>query len=90
MDQSRINTVNQENTNLFGSDSEISLEQSTSKQSVASNCSKGKFNYSNYSALFDKSPSEQSLAKPSSSTDTILSDYSSFKRKLAMKKSLHK
>ena len=75
---------------LFNSDSETS---STSEKSASTPTSskptKPIIDYANYTKLFEKNPSTESLSSKSS-TSFILEDYNSFKRKLTSKKSMHK
>ena len=75
---------------LFNSDSEASINSDGSSSNAASSKSKpDKLDYANYTKLFEKRPSTESLSSRSSSS-FILEDYNSFKKKLSMKKSLHK
>jgi hypothetical protein len=75
---------------LFKSDSETSLNSETSSSRTnTSKTNHNKIDYANYTKLFEKKPSVESLATKSSSS-FILEDYNSFKTKVANKKSLHK
>jgi hypothetical protein len=78
---------------VFNSDSETSLNsEATSTCTNGSNGPKitpNPIDYANYTKLFEKKPSVESLATKSSSS-FILEDYNSFKKKIATKKSLHK
>jgi hypothetical protein len=76
---------------LFNSDSESSSVNSEGSNSNTVNPKQksDKLDYANYTKLFEKRPSTESLSSRSS-TSFILEDYNSFKKKLSMKKSLHK
>jgi hypothetical protein len=75
---------------LFNSDSEASLNsESTNPEGVKGKVNKNPVDYASYTKLFEKKPSVDSMLA-SSSSSFILEDYSSFKKKLSSKKSLHK
>ena len=91
MEQPRDSPVNHEVTKLFGSDSETSIHSNISKNTLSDQTSNNEINYSNYSALFIKIPTENKKVEEKDSSSTfILSDYNTFKRKLSLKRSLHK
>ena len=76
---------------LFNSDSESSSVNSEGSNSntVKPKQKSDKLDYANYTKLFEKRPSTESLSSRSS-TSFILEDYNTLKKKLSMKKSLHK
>ena len=75
---------------LFNSDSETSLNSEKSTFTAKSSTNNiNTIDYANYTKLFEKHPSKESLSAKSS-TSFILEDYNTFKKKLASKKSLHK
>ena len=75
---------------LFNSDSETSLNSEKSTFTAkSSNLTKSTIDYANYTKLFEKNPTNETLSAKSS-TSFILEDYNTFKKKLASKKSLHK
>ena len=84
------NSFTQQPNKLFNSDSDTSLfsEQSTSGQEKVKE-STSIMDYANFSKLFERKPSEETLTS-SSSSSIILDDYNSFKNKLAAKRKLHK
>jgi hypothetical protein len=84
------NTFRDSTNKLFNSDSDTSLNSEAS--SYANPRVKKvptEADYSNYSKLFERKSSDESIATKSSSS-IILEDYNSFKQKLNTKRKLHK
>jgi hypothetical protein len=84
------NSFTSQPTKLFDSDSDTSLfsEQSGAER-VETDKTPSDMDYSNFAKLFERKPSEETLAS-SSSSSFILEDYNTFRNKISSKRKLHK
>ena len=84
------NSFNSQPDKLFNSDSDTSTfsEPSVVEHTELNETPSG-MDYSNFAKLFERKPSEETLAS-SSSSSFILDDYNTFRSKLASKRKLHK
>ena len=73
---------------LFNSDSDASLSSEASSSTlIINNQAKNNLDYSNYSKLFERKTSDESISAKSSSS-FMLDDYDAFKTKLTSKRKL--